>query len=147
MYASLLKSCPLVIGVLLVIAGIAKLFSPGVAIYGLEAVGVPEALATPGVVGLTVIELYLGIVLLLGWSTRIYLPAVIVMFLGFTAYLWYLSTLASPPGCGCLGLSEVFSSTKDQALFGMIRNTFLIGYMSASYSHLFPNVSDARCTG
>jgi hypothetical protein len=34
-------------------------------------------------------------------------------------FLWYLSTLANPPSCGCLGLTGMFDSSRHDAVFGI----------------------------
>jgi len=54
-----------------------------------------------------------------------------------TGYLWYLSTLADPPKCGCLGLTGMFNSSKHEALFGVFRNCVILGALKLSFDHHF----------
>ena len=124
-------------GALFVYAGIYKLLYPGQAASSLEAVGLSRQFANFMVTGAVVLELYLGIVLLLkldlNWSLRI---AMGFMFAA-TAYLWYLSTLADPPSCGCLGLTGLFESRKNEAVFGVFRNCVILWALKLSYDYYF----------
>src|SRR5947208_13757621 len=101
---SILRLAPSLIGILLLYAGIYKLVHPGEATYALRALSLSHNLATGIVIASTAFELYLGLVLLLKKDLRFALVATTMLFFMFTAFLWYLATLANPPSCGCLGL-------------------------------------------
>lgn len=60
----------------------------------------------------------------------------VIMFV-FTASLWYLSTLADPPKCGCLGLTGMFNSSKHEAFFGVFRNCAILWALRSSFDHHF----------
>lgn len=59
-----------------------------------------------------------------------------LMFL-FVVFMWYLSMTTKPPSCGCLGLTKIFSSTKQEALFGLARNCAILWLLKWSYDYYF----------
>ena len=59
------------------------------------------------------------------------------IMLGFTIYLWYLSMLANPPSCGCLGLTGIFKTNKREALVGVLRNCVILWALKLSYDYHF----------
>jgi hypothetical protein len=91
-----------------------------------------RAFAKPLVVIVTGVELYLAILLILRLDLHFALPACTVTILMFTAFLWYLTTLAHPPACGCMGLTGMFGSTKHEALLGLVRNCLLLWCLKLS---------------
>ena|SRR5437879_2751104 len=59
----------------------------------------------------------------------------------------YLSTLAHPPSCGCLRLTGIFKSRKQEALFGLFRNCLILWSLKLAYDYYFPRTlvtSDAK---
>ena len=60
------------------------------------------------------------------------------LMLVFTVYLWYLSTLAHPPACGCLGLTGIFKSSRQEAAFGVARNFLILCAIKLAYDYYFP---------
>ena len=134
---SILRIAPSLVGILLVYAGIYKLVLPGEATYALRALAFSQKLATGIVIASTTFELYLGLVLLLKKDLRFALVATTMLFFIFTAFLWYLATLAHPPACGCLGLSWVFESSRSAAVFGLLRNCLILWFLKASYEYYF----------
>ncbi|SRR6266511_1222022 len=137
MLRTLVRFAPTFIGVLLIYAGIYKLAFPGEATYALEALSLKYDIANALIVIITVAELYLGRLLLLRIHLRFALTASTVLFFVFTCFLWYLATLAHPPGCGCLGFSTVFKSNKSNAVFGIMRNCLILWMLKAYYDFFF----------
>ena len=137
MLRTLVRFTPTLIGALLICAGIYKLALPGEATYALEALSLKYDLANPLVLIVTVIELYLGALLLLRIDLRFALGASTLLFFVFTCFLWYLATLAHPPSCGCLGFSSVFRSNKSNAVFGIMRNCLLLWLLKAHHDSFF----------
>jgi hypothetical protein len=45
--------------------------------------------------------------------------------------------MASPPACGCLGLTGLFNSSRHEALFGVFRNCAILWILKLSYDHHF----------
>jgi hypothetical protein len=135
--AHIIRFAPRVVGGLLLYAGLHKLGFPGEAVYALQAVSLKHWTATALIGLVTAVELYLGFSLLSGKDLRFTLPCTVLLFFCFTVFLWYLSTLAHPPGCGCLGLSKVFQSNKSAAVFGIFRNCLVLWLLCASYESRF----------
>ena len=137
MKPTLFKSLPTLLGLLFLWAGLYKLLFPGQATMSLETVGVSNPLAK-GLVAATIIaELYLGIILVWRLDLKFGLGASMALMLGFTAYLWYLSTLADPPKCGCLGLTGMFNSSKHETLFGVFRNCVILWALKLTMDYHF----------
>ena len=59
----------------------------------------------------------------------------------FAGYLWYLSTLANPPSCGCLGLTGIFENSRNEALLGLARNFTILWAMKWSYDRHFQDAN------
>jgi uncharacterized membrane protein YphA (DoxX/SURF4 family) len=138
---------PKLLGAVFLYSGFYKLFYPGEATLALQTLGLPSWLATFTVTLVLMLELYLGVLLVSGISLRYAIAFATVILTGFTGYLFYLSTLAHPPSCGCLGLSGIFSSARQAALFGLIRNCFLLWGLKFAYDLRFghnmpPSVSN-----
>ncbi len=92
-------------------------------------------LATLAVIAVTITELYLAVILLLKMDVRYGLiVAMGVMFL-FSIFLWYLTTIAHPPSCGCMGLTAVFKSNKHNALLGLFRNCVILWLLKLAYDY------------
>jgi hypothetical protein len=56
----------------------------------------------------------------------------------FTGYLFYRSTLAHPPSCGCLGLTGIFQNSRHEALLGLARNFLILWLIKWSYDRHLP---------
>lgn len=124
---------PKIIGLVFLYAGVSKLFWPGTATLALETIGFSKGLAAASVIVALIAELYLGALLLAGIDWRFALGACIVLMLLFTGYMFYLSTLAHPPSCGCLGLTGIFNSSKHEAVFGLVRNCTILWMLKVAY--------------
>jgi hypothetical protein len=123
------------VGLLFLYSGIYKLLYPGQAAMSLETLGVSRTVADLAITGAVVLELYLGIILLLKIDLRWGLGLSMGMMFFFTCYMWYLSTLANPPRCGCLGLTGLFESSKHDALFGVFRNVAILWALKLAYDY------------
>src|SRR3989442_14821894 len=99
----LLKHVPMLVGALFIYAAAYKLLNPGQATMALESLEIPPRLANLIVAGVMILELYLGVLLFKKIDLKYAMIASTVLMLLFTVYLWYLSILAHPPSCGCLG--------------------------------------------
>src|SRR5436309_1396132 len=119
MVRNFLRYVPLVVGGLFEYAAVEKLLYPGEATLALYSLDVPLALAHVLVTAAIIVELYLGVLLIFRIDLKYSLSVSVVLMFLFTAYMWYLSTLANPPSCGCLGLTGIFKSSKHAALFGL----------------------------
>jgi len=64
----------------------------------------------------------------------------------FTVFLWYLSTLANPPSCGCLGLTGLFKSNRADALFGIVRNVVILWLLKFAYDYSCKGLARAKPT-
>jgi hypothetical protein len=126
MYRQILKAIPRIVGLLFLYTGTYKLLYPGQAATAHETLGLSQGVASAFVVGALISELYLGTTLLLSIDLRFAIGASMVLMLLFTGYMFYLSTLAHPPSCGCLGLTGIFTSSKHAALFGLFRNCAIL---------------------
>jgi hypothetical protein len=133
----MLKHLPTLLGLLFLWAGLYKLLYLGQVTMSLETVGLSYAWAK-GLVAATIIaELYLGIILIWRLDLKFGLGAAMALMLRFTAYLWYLSTVADPPKCGCLGLTGMFNSSKHEALFGVFRNCVILWALKLTMDYHF----------
>ena len=146
MYLALIHHIPRLVGFILLWAGAYKLVNPGQATMALESLEMPYGLAKTIVSSSIIVELYLGVLLSLRIDLKYALTASIGLLFLFTLYLWYLSTLANPPACGCLGLTGIFNSSKHEALFGLFRNCVILWALKFSYDHHFKssNVEEAK---
>lgn len=129
------KYFPVFLGLLFLCSGTYKVVHPGEARYALMSLDLHRWEADYAVLFVTAFELYLGIILLVRANLKYSLTVSTVLLLIFTAYLWYLTTLAHPPACGCLGLTGMFSSTRQAAIFGILRNVLLIWGLRYSYDY------------
>jgi uncharacterized membrane protein YphA (DoxX/SURF4 family) len=104
----------IVLGSIFIFAGTLKVGDPWVFLGTLPAYGVPSALRLPVTVIMPTIEVLLGIMLIIGWRTRIAATAaagVLAVFAGVIAYGWATGTLQE---CGCFG--PLLKRTPPQAL-------------------------------
>jgi uncharacterized membrane protein YphA (DoxX/SURF4 family) len=131
----LLKYIPRLVGCLFLYAGIYKLLYPGQATLGLFSLGVTYQVATLLVTAVIVSELYLGVVLISHIDLKYAISVSMGVMLVFTAYMCYLSSLASPPSCGCLGVTGIFKSNKEAALFGMFQNCVVLWLLKLAYDY------------
>jgi hypothetical protein len=134
----LLKHVPKLAGCLFVYAGLYKLIYPGEATMALESLDAARRWANPIVIAVTILELYLGAILILKIPLeKCTLGSVWASCSCSRTYMWYLSTLASPPSCGCLGLTAIFNSNRHAALFGLLQNCLILWALKFSYDHHF----------
>ena len=94
------------------------------------------------VASVTSIELYLGTILLLRIDLKYGLSLSTAIMFVFTAYLFYLSTLAHPPSCGCLGLTGMFQNSRVEAISGLARNCAILWALRWTYFRCFPRQPD-----
>ncbi len=135
MLRSVAKQVPVLVGLLFLYSGVYKLVLPGQATAALLSLEVNSGLANVVIVSATIVEVYLGIILLLKMDVKYGLVVSMgVMFL-FSLFLWYLSTLAHPPSCGCMGLTAVFKSNKHNALLGLFRNCVILWLLKLAYDY------------
>lgn len=133
----LLKQIPTLIGILFVYSGILKLLHPAEAQYAIESLEVGHSLARGIITAVTIVELYLGVILIFKIDLRYAMIVATALVFAFAVFLFYLSTLAHPPKCGCLGLTRFFESNKAEALLGLFRNCVILWSLKLSYAHLF----------
>lgn len=126
------RHLPQLIGFLFLYAGVHKLFWPGQATLALETLGFSKGLAGATVALVLIAEIYLGTLLLTGIDSRYAMGASIALMLIFTGYMFYLSVIAHPPSCGCLGLTGIFNSSKHEAIFGLLRNCIILWLLKLS---------------
>ena len=129
------KYTPKAVGVLFLISGLYKLIFPGEATYALLSLDLPRVTAVFTVIGATALELYLAVLLLFNLDTVRALVAAAGLMFVFAVFLWYLATLAHPPACGCMGLTGMFKSTRQGALFGLARNCLVLWCLLISYHY------------
>ncbi len=135
MFRLLGKWTPILVGLLFIYSGFYKLLYPGEATMALVALDLPERLAIVMIATVTAVELYLGIILLFKLDLKYGLWAATGVMFAFTLFLWYLSTLANPPACGCLGLTGLFKSSRADALFGVGRNVVILWLLKFAYDY------------
>ncbi len=135
MMRSTAKQVPAIVGLLFLYSGVYKLLYPGQATAALLSLEASKQVATATIIAVTIVELYLGIILLLKIDLKYGLIVSMgVMFL-FSAFLWYLTTIAHPPSCGCMGLTAVFKSNKHNALLGLFRNCVILWLLKLAYDY------------
>lgn len=127
------KWTPLLMGLLFLCSGLYKLVQPAEATLAVATLGATVHLASVAVAALTVLELYLGVILLLKLDLRYGLWVATALMFAFTAFLWYLSILAHPPSCGCMGLTHVFPSNRHNAVLGIFRNVIILWLLKFAY--------------
>src|SRR6266567_1378486 len=130
MVRSIAKHVPTIVGLLFLYSGVYKLLYPGQATAALLSLEVNSGLAT-----LTIVELYLGMILVLRIDVKYGLACAAALLFLFSLFLWYLSTLANPPSCGCMGLTAVFTSNKHNALLGLFRNCVMLWLLKLAYDY------------
>ena len=142
--SAIYKYTPTAVGLLLVYAGIYKLLYPASATLALESLDIPERLAASAVAVSIVLELYLGVILLLKLSLRYALILATALMLIFALFLSYLSLLARPPACGCMGLTAIFHSNRQNAFLGLLRNCAILWFLRGSHDYYFPVSKTSR---
>jgi hypothetical protein len=140
------KHFPSFLGILFLYSGAYKILHPGEATYALMSLDLHRWLAIGAIIFITVLELYLGVVLLVRANRKYSLTVATALLLGFTTFLWYLTTMAHPPACGCLGLTGMFTSTKKAAIFGILRNCLLLWGLRYSYDYYVKKTPTAAAT-
>ena len=134
----LAKFVPMLLGGIFLYAAIQKLLHPGPATMALESLDVPYSWAKTMVASVIVLELYLGVILILKLGVKFALVLATGVMFVFAGYLWYLSTLANPPSCGCLGLTGIFQNSRHEALLGLARNFLILCAIKWTYDWHFP---------
>jgi hypothetical protein len=124
-------------------SAIGKLVHPGPAAAALVTVHFNPGFADVVIAVTTTIELYLGVILLSRLDPRFSLIAATSLISVFTIYLFYLTTLAQPPSCGCLGLTGLFKNSRNEAVVGLLRNCAILWTLRWSYACAFPS-SDSK---
>jgi hypothetical protein len=137
MFGRIGKYVPILLGVLLLYSGAYKALLPGEATYALVSLGLRGWLAQGTIILVTAVELYLGVILLGKIDLKDGLSAATLLMFVFTAFLWYLSTLANPPACGCLGMKWAFDSGKQGAILGIARNCIILWLLKISHDYYF----------
>lgn len=137
MHLMLLKWTPRVLGFLFLYAAVAKLNYPVQAMAALESIGLRPNHAEWLIIDVTAIELYLAVILILQLNLRWGLALSMGVMSAFSVFLFCVSFMSSPPACGCLGLSQIFSSTRHEALFGLLRNCVILWALKFSYDYYF----------
>src|SRR5438094_1524992 len=135
----LAKFVPMLLGGIFLYAAIQKLLHPGPATMALESLDVPYSWAKTMVASVIVLELYLGVILILKLGVKFALVLATGVMFVFAGYLWYLSTLANPPSCGCLGLTGIFQNSRHEALLGLARNFLILWAIKWTYDGHFPS--------
>lgn len=133
-----LNALTICLGLVFLYGGLYKLYNPSAAELALTSLDVPDLLSRIIVALVTVVELSLGGVLLFRSRLRDSLVFAGSTLFVFTIYLWYLSTLSHPPSCGCLGLTGIFENTRQAAVFGILRNVFLLIMVLLAYKLASP---------
>lgn len=141
------KYVPAVLGVLLLYSGAYKLLSPGEATLALKSLDLPLVLARWTIGLVTILELYFGVLLVAKIELRFALAAATALIFVFTGFLWYLSTLANPPACGCMGLTGAFTEGKKGAVLGIARNCVILWLLKIAYDHYFRQRRGVSSTG
>lgn len=139
----MLRLVPRLVGLLFVYAAISKLMYPTPATAALESLGLRSIWADAIVFSVTGFELYLGMILLMHRDLKWGLSASMALMFLFVVFMWYLSMTSEPPSCGCLGLAKVFTSTKQEAYFGLLRNCVILWALKWSYDCYFKR-TDAK---
>jgi len=91
------------LGLVFVFAGTFKVADPWSFLGSLPAYGMPPFLRLPITLGMPTIEVVLGIMLLVGWRTRIASLASAVVLASFAAVIGYGWTMGTLQECGCFG--------------------------------------------
>ena len=128
-----IRHLPRLVGLLFLYAGTYKMLWPGQATMALEIIGLSKGLAGFAVSVALMVEMYLGVLLLTGIDHRYALGVSIALMPVFTVYLFYLSTLAHPPSCGCVGLAGIFNSSRHEAVFGLLRNCVILWMLKLAF--------------
>ncbi len=132
------KFTPELVGLFLLYAGLYKVAFPAEAALALIAFGLGQALAQATVAAVSILELYVGVLLVFKVNLKYGLGTATVLMLLFSFFLFYLSIMANPPSCGCMGLASVFSSNKHNAIAGLARNCIVLWLLKGSYDHYYP---------
>jgi len=98
---------------------------------------ISKGLAILTILAVTIVELYLGIILVAKVDLKYGLGLTTALVFVFAVFLCYLSTLANPPSCGCMGLTAVFESNRHNAIFGLFRNCVILWLLNAGYAYYY----------
>lgn len=91
------------LGLVFVFAGTFKVADPWSFLGSLPAYGIPPFLRLPVTLGMPTIEVVLGIMLLVGWRTRVAAMAAAGVVAAFVAVIGYGWTMGTLQECGCFG--------------------------------------------
>jgi len=91
------------LGVIFILAGTLKVADPWSFLGSLPAYGIPSALRLPITLGMPTIEVVLGVMLLVGWRTRVASMASAAVLAAFAAVIAYGYGMGTLQECGCFG--------------------------------------------
>jgi len=115
------------IGLLLILAGIAKAISPLTFSAALNAAEwLPHTLSNFLVVGVPVVEVALGFGLLIGWKVRATAIITFVLMALFTGFLLIETARGNSINCGCFGESNGLLAPLTSGSGALIRNGLLL---------------------
>jgi hypothetical protein len=130
---TIINCIPLLVGIVLVAAGMAKSADPITLRTALAWNGIPGSWVSNVALLIVQVEIVLGLAMLFRVSERATTIIAIVMFIVFSLQLGYFLTSASPPSCGCLGKLRLFENTRNETLFGLFRNILILGGLIMFY--------------
>jgi uncharacterized membrane protein YphA (DoxX/SURF4 family) len=120
------------IGLLLILAGIAKAMSPLGFYAALNAAEwLPHTLSGLLVIGVPVVEVALGVGLLIGWKVRATAILSFILMALFTGFLLIETARGNNINCGCFGESNGLLALLNSGSGALIRNGLLL-LMAAS---------------
>ena len=129
---------PRIIGLLFLIAAVSKLTHPATSENALIAIGLSPLWAVNVIFVVTVLEVYLSFLLLFEKDLRFSLVASMSLMTVFVIFTFYLSTMANPPSCGCLGLARIFESSRYEAFGSLVRNCLILWLLKICLDRRFP---------
>lgn len=138
------------LGLLLLGAALLKANAPGPAFNSLQHLLVqlppledggaaPHAVTYYALTGVTVLEIVIGSLLLIGWRRRIVLAVTMAALFVFSFGMAALALDPQAPACGCLGAVKLAQSAHTENLLGLGRNALL---MAACVWLLSPRVRE-----
>lgn len=133
------KFAPPAVGAVFAYSGVYKLLEPAQSMAALVALDVPLRFAIVTILVVTVLELYCATLLLTRWDLKVGMQLGTGLLLVFAVFLFHLSIMADPPKCGCMGITEIFKSNRQNAVFGLFRNCVLLWLLSGTYRLTIPS--------
>ena len=115
------------IGLLLIVAGIAKFMSPLAFFAALKAADwLPHTLSSLLVIGIPVAEVGFGFALLIGWKVRAAALSSFILIAAFTGFLLIEKARGDNNNCGCFGESNGLPARLSTGSGALIRNALLL---------------------